>query len=374
MRLAVPHRVLLGLRQLAAARRAAPRACSGAPQSRGATAAAAAASAAAGGSTEPAASAPSQQQQQQLPEQQAEQPPQPHTGQPTLILGIESSCDDTGVAVVSASGRVLGESLASQADIHAAWGGVVPKLAQEAHEAAIDGCVEAALAAAGVRPDQLDAVAVTIGPGLSLCLRVRRAGLGSCAGLRDAAMGWSVQQWFACTFGCAVAASEVHWCLRLLPSLSALLITLLASIDPTLAQVGVLKARQLAAAHRLPLISVHHMEAHALVARLGATRFAADAAAAEQQQQQAAQQQQQQAAAAAGGSPAAGAAPNAVASAATAAAEAATAGGAVEFPFLCLLISGGHNLLLLVEGIGQYTQLGTTLDDALGEAIRGDCV
>lgn len=213
MRLAVPHRVLLGLRQLAAARRAAPRACSGAPQSRGATAAAAAAS---GGSTEPAASAPCQQQQL-LPEQQAEQPPQPHAGQPTLILGIESSCDDTGVAVVSASGRVLGESLASQADIHAAWGGVVPKLAQEAHEAAIDGCVEAALAAAGVRPDQLDAVAVTIGPGLSLCLRVRRAGLCSCAGLRDAAVGWSVQPQCACGFGCAVAASKVHWCLLLHP-------------------------------------------------------------------------------------------------------------------------------------------------------------
>jgi hypothetical protein len=89
-----------------------------------------------------------------------------------LVLGIESSCDDTGVAVVTSSGRVLGESLATQADIHAAWGGVVPKLAQEAHEAAIDSCVEAALQAAGVTPDQLDAVAVTIGPGLSLCLRV----------------------------------------------------------------------------------------------------------------------------------------------------------------------------------------------------------
>ncbi|EFN53265.1 hypothetical protein CHLNCDRAFT_8322, partial [Chlorella variabilis] len=171
-----------------------------------------------------------------------------------LVLGIESSCDDTGVAVVSTSGRVLGESLATQADIHAAWGGVVPKLAQEAHEAAIDGCVEAALASAGVTPDQLDAVAVTIGPGLSLCLRV-----------------------------------------------------------------GVLKARQLAAAHQLPLIPVHHMEAHALTA------------------------------------------------AASAASPAATP-DLVEFPFLCLLISGGHNLLLLVEGIGQYTQLGTTLDDALGEA------
>jgi N6-L-threonylcarbamoyladenine synthase len=90
-----------------------------------------------------------------------------------LVLGIESSCDDTGVAVVTTSGRVLGESLATQAEIHAAWGGVVPKLAQEAHEAAIDGCVEAALSAAGVTADQLDAVAVTIGPGLGLCLRVR---------------------------------------------------------------------------------------------------------------------------------------------------------------------------------------------------------
>ncbi len=167
MRLAVPHRVLLGLRQLAAARRASPRACSGAQHSRGAAAAAAASS---GGSSPPTASAPSHQPPQ--PEQQAGQPPQSPPARPALILGIESSCDDTGVAVVSASGRVLGESLASQADIHAAWGGVVPKLAQEAHEAAIDGCVEAALAAAGVRPDQLDAVAVTIGPGLSLCLRV----------------------------------------------------------------------------------------------------------------------------------------------------------------------------------------------------------
>ncbi|KAI7841398.1 hypothetical protein COHA_005015 [Chlorella ohadii] len=298
MRLAVPHRVLLGLRQLAAARRASPRACSGAQHSRGAAAAAAASS---GGSSPPAASAPSQHSSQ--PEQQAEQAPQSQPAWPALILGIESSCDDTGVAVVSASGRVLGESLASQADIHAAWGGVVPKLAQEAHEAAIDGCVEAALAAAGVRPEQLDAVAVTIGPGLSLCLRV-----------------------------------------------------------------GVLKARQLAAAHRLPLIPVHHMEAHALVARLGATRFAAEAAAAEQQQQQGVQQQQQQQGVQAQQQPAASTAALGAASDAVQAAAEAAADAAVEFPFLCLLISGGHNLLLLVEGIGQYTQLGTTLDDALGEA------
>ena len=165
-----------------------------------------------------------------------------------LVLGIESSCDDTGVAVVSSAGRVLGESLATQADIHAAWGGVVPKLAQEAHEAAIDACVAEALAAAGVTAADLSAVAVTIGPGLSLCLRV-----------------------------------------------------------------GALKARQVAADFSLPLVPVHHMEAHALVARLGATER-------------------------------------------------------VTFPFLCLLVSGGHNLLLIVEGVGRYVQLGTTLDDAVGEA------
>ena len=108
--------------------------------------------------------------------------PLPATAHAGLVLGIESSCDDTGVAVVTASGRVLGESLATQAEVHAAWGGVVPKLAQEAHEAAIDGCVEAALAAAGVAPGQLSAVAVTIGPGLSLCLRV---GAGVGGGGRD---------------------------------------------------------------------------------------------------------------------------------------------------------------------------------------------
>jgi N6-L-threonylcarbamoyladenine synthase len=169
-----------------------------------------------------------------------------------LILGIESSCDDTGVAVVSTSGRVLGESLATQTEIHAAWGGVVPKLAQEAHEAAIDSCVAEALTKAGITPKDLDAVAVTIGPGLSLCLRV-----------------------------------------------------------------GVLKAREVAATYKLPVIPVHHMEAHALVARLSASN---------------------------------------------------SESSPVQFPFLCVLVSGGHNLLMIVEGVGRYIQLGTTLDDALGEA------
>ena len=90
----------------------------------------------------------------------------------SLVLGIESSCDDTGVAVVNGNGQILGEALAGQVDIHMPWGGVVPKLAEEAHQAAIDKVAMEALAMAGVDPGDLDAVAVTIGPGLGLCLRV----------------------------------------------------------------------------------------------------------------------------------------------------------------------------------------------------------
>ena len=66
------------------------------------------------------------------------------------------------------------QALATQVDIHAPWGGVVPSLAMEAHAAAMDGTVAAALASAGVQPCDLDAVAVTVGPGLALCLQVRR--------------------------------------------------------------------------------------------------------------------------------------------------------------------------------------------------------
>ena len=170
-------------------------------------------------------------------------------GADTLVLGIETSCDDTGAAVVTGDGRVLGEALASQVEIHGPWGGVVPNLAREAHESAIDGVVARALADAGVHPSQLSAVAVTVGPGLSMCLRV-----------------------------------------------------------------GVVAAQNLCAAYDVPIVPVHHMEAHALVSRL------------------------------AGGT------------------------DAVRFPFLALLVSGGHNQLILARGIGDYVILGSTLDDALGEA------
>lgn len=187
-----------------------------------------------------------------LKEGESEQFLPSHREKERVILGIESSCDDTGVAIVSSSGRILGESLRSQADIHASWGGVVPKLAQEAHRLAIDACVQEAMDEARIDPRDLDAVAVTIGPGLSLCL-----------------------------------------------------------------QVGVVKAHRLAHDASIPLIPVHHMEAHALVSRLNPSDIHQDS---------------------------------------------------VQFPFLCLLVSGGHNMLLVVEGVGKYIQLGTTLDDALGEA------
>ncbi|XP_006644093.1 probable tRNA N6-adenosine threonylcarbamoyltransferase, mitochondrial [Oryza brachyantha] len=164
-----------------------------------------------------------------------------------LMLGIETSCDDTAAAVVRGDGEILSQVVSSQEDLLVKWGGVSPKMAEEAHALAIDQVVQKALDDANVSESDLSAVAVTVGPGLSLCLRV-----------------------------------------------------------------GVHKARQIAKAFRLPIVGVHHMEAHALVSRL--------------------------------------------------------VNKDLDFPFLALLISGGHNLLVLAHGLGQYVQLGTTIDDAIGEA------
>ena len=186
----------------------------------------------------------------------------------TYVLGIETSCDDTAAAVVSGAGKVLGESIISSVELQAKWGGVVPALAQQAHMDAIDEVVDETLRKSGLRPDQLSGVAVTIGPGLSLCLKV-----------------------------------------------------------------GVLKAREVAYASKVPLIPVHHMEAHSLVARI-LTQSTREPSL----------------------------------SSSSAAAELSDGCGSLEFPFLALLVSGGHNLLVLVEGIGSYKILGTTLDDAVGEA------
>ncbi|KAL0464643.1 UNVERIFIED_CONTAM: putative tRNA N6-adenosine threonylcarbamoyltransferase, mitochondrial [Sesamum latifolium] len=164
-----------------------------------------------------------------------------------VVLGIETSCDDTAAAVVRSNGEILSQVVSSQADLLVRYGGVAPKMAEEAHSLVIDQVVQEALDKAKLTEEDLSAVAVTIGPGLSLCLRV-----------------------------------------------------------------GVRKARKVAGAYALPIVGVHHMEAHALVARLVEREL--------------------------------------------------------QFPFIALLISGGHNLLILARDLGHYIQLGTTIDDAIGEA------
>ena len=163
------------------------------------------------------------------------------------LLGIESSCDDSAAAVVRSNRVVLSSVVEGQAALHAPFGGVVPEIAARAHAEKLDGCVERALAEAGVSLRDLDAVAVTSGPGL---------------------------------------------------------------IGGVLS--GVMLARGIAAATGLPLVGVNHLAGHALTPRL-------------------------------------------------------TDG--LAFPYLMLLVSGGHCQFLMVSGPGSFRRLGGTIDDAPGEAF-----
>ncbi|WIA23950.1 hypothetical protein OEZ85_013589 [Tetradesmus obliquus] len=115
-----------------------------------------------------------QRQQQQQQQQFGGAAGQAPTGPPEgwLVLGIESSCDDTAAAVVRGDGKVLSHCIASQVGLHEQYGGVKPDVARDAHAAAIHSTVDEAIWEAGIQPQQLSAVAVTIGPGLSLCLQV----------------------------------------------------------------------------------------------------------------------------------------------------------------------------------------------------------
>lgn len=167
------------------------------------------------------------------------------------LLGIESSCDDTAAAVVRAAATgmpvILSSEVLGQTGLHEAFGGVVPEIAARAHAERLDGVVEAALAQAGVGLGDLDAIAVTAGPGL---------------------------------------------------------------IGGVLS--GVMLARGLAAARGLPLVAVNHLAGHALTPRLT---------------------------------------------------------DATPFPYLMLLVSGGHCQFLLVQGPDSFARLGGTIDDAPGEAF-----
>lgn len=193
----------------------------------------------------------------------------PDRTKPFLVLGIESSCDDTGAAIVRSDGMILGESLASQKEIHEQWGGVVPGLARDAHVEKIDGVVEEALQRANLSSvAEVDAIGVTVGPGLEICLRV----------------------------GCE-------------------------------------KAKALAVQFNKPFVGVHHLEAHILMARIPSQGTDASMAVM------------------------------------SATSETHESLRAMEFPFLSLLVSGGHCQLLRCDDIGNYTILGGTIDDSLGEAF-----
>lgn len=165
-----------------------------------------------------------------------------------LILGLESSCDETAAALVTDRREVLSHKLATQEEAHRPFGGVVPEIAARAHVEVLAPLVEAALDEAGVTLAQVDAIAATAGPGL----------IGG-------------------------------------------------------VMVGLVTGKALAHAAGKPLVAVNHLEGHALSPRL--------------------------------------------------------ADPDLDFPYLLLLVSGGHCQLLLVEGVGRYRRLATTIDDAAGEAF-----
>ncbi|HEX9626281.1 MAG TPA: tRNA (adenosine(37)-N6)-threonylcarbamoyltransferase complex transferase subunit TsaD [Acidiferrobacterales bacterium] len=164
------------------------------------------------------------------------------------VLGIETSCDDTGVAVYDGARGLLAHQLHSQTALHAAYGGVVPELASRDHIRKLLPLIQAVLAEAGCRPTDITGVAYTAGPGLAGALLV-----GAAVG-RSLAFAWGV-----------------------------------------------------------PAVGIHHMEGHLLAPMLEPDP--------------------------------------------------------PEFPFLALLVSGGHTLLADIRGLGDYRPLGESVDDAVGEAF-----
>ncbi|PTQ67081.1 tRNA (adenosine(37)-N6)-threonylcarbamoyltransferase complex transferase subunit TsaD [Pseudomonas sp. GV071] len=165
-----------------------------------------------------------------------------------LVLGLETSCDETGVALYDSERGLLGDALFSQIDLHKAYGGVVPELASRDHVKRMLPLIREVLEQSGCATQDIDAIAYTAGPGL----------------------------------------------------VGALL-------------VGAACAQALAFAWDIPALGVHHMEGHLLAPMLEETP--------------------------------------------------------PEFPFVALLVSGGHTQLVRVDGIGQYQLLGESLDDAAGEAF-----
>ena len=172
-------------------------------------------------------------------------------GKKPLILGIESSCDETAASLITENEQgnpvVLSNIISSQADVHKEFGGVVPELAARSHVEKIDWIVQKAIDDSGRKIEEIDAVASTAGPGLIVCL-----------------------------------------------------------------SVGLSFGKAFASALNKPFIAVNHLEGHALSPKLNSE---------------------------------------------------------LDYPYLLLLISGGHSQFLNVQSLGKYKRLGTTIDDALGEAF-----
>ncbi|XP_040296552.1 probable tRNA N6-adenosine threonylcarbamoyltransferase, mitochondrial [Bufo bufo] len=164
-----------------------------------------------------------------------------------VVLGIETSCDDTGAAVVDENGRILGEALLSQKEVHLKTGGILPTVAQQLHKDNIDRVVNEAILSSGIYLHEVSAIATTVKPGLALSLGV-----------------------------------------------------------------GVSYSLNLVKRYNKPFIPIHHMEAHALTIRLLHQ---------------------------------------------------------VEFPFLVLLISGGHCILSIANGVSDFLLLGQSLDESPGEVL-----
>jgi len=165
----------------------------------------------------------------------------------TTILGIETSCDETASAIVTDAKEIRANIVLSQLAEHAAYGGVVPEIAARAHMEHVERVISEAMSTANCSFKDIDAIAVTGGPGL---------------------IGGVI--------------------------------------------VGVMTAKAIASVHQKPFIAVNHLEGHALTVRLTSD---------------------------------------------------------IQFPYLMLLVSGGHCQFLIVHGVGHYTLLGGTVDDALGEAF-----
>lgn len=233
----------------------------------------------------------------------------PDRTKPYLVLGLETSCDDTGAAVVGSDGRILSNVVYSQHEIHEKFGGIVPGLAMEGHKSNIDRAVEEAIKQAGLdSAEQIDAVAVTKGPGLEICLRV-----------------------------------------------------------------GYKKALTIAREFKKPFVNVHHLEAHCLMARLaGAPIVKSDINGGNNDRDSDSSHNSNTVDNSISDNS------NSVSKSNSVSSSYSSDGNItiqdhfqpkVAFPFLVLLVSGGHTSILICHDLGEYSVLGGTLDDSLGEAF-----